>query len=422
MPFCQIFNNFTAQKSNHVMSKFISKRFLLPFVLITSLFFMWGFARAVLDVLNKHFQEVLQISITQSTLIQATTYLGYFLMALPAGLFITRWGYRKGVVLGLLLFGTSSLIFIPGEMMMSFGVFLTALFIIGCGLVVLETAANPYISELGERDTAASRLNMAQSFNGLGCILAPMIVGGFLFSNSEASVALPYTIMGVCVLIVAMLFTRVQLPEITDSVSNPGEPADADPGICATISRLWSAKSFRMGVMALLCYEIAEISINSLFINYVTADGWMDKATASQALSIGALGLFMLARISGSWLMSRVSAIRVLTVCGILAAAGAVAVVLDMGAVSRGGLFACYAFEAIMFPTIFAITISGIPHRDVKIASSFLMMTPIGGAIGTFMMGYIADITSMSTAFIVPACGYLFVLIYSLFLETFNKK
>ncbi len=177
-----------------------------------------------------------------------------------------------------------------------------------------------------------------------------------------------------------------------------------------------------MGVLALLCYEIAEISINSLFINYVTSDGWMDKATASQALSIGALGLFMLARISGSWLMSRVSAVKVLAFCGIFAVAGAVAVVLDMGAVSRGGLFACYAFEAIMFPTIFAITISGIPRRDVKIASSFLMMTPIGGAIGTFMMGYIADITSMSTAFIVPACGYLFVLIYSLFLETFNKK
>ncbi|MFG6386290.1 MAG: MFS transporter [Muribaculaceae bacterium] len=404
------------------MSRFISKKYLLPFVLITSLFFMWGFARAVLDVLNKHFQEVLQISITQSTLIQATTYLGYFLMALPAGLFITRWGYRKGVVLGLVLFGAGSLIFIPGEMMMSFGVFLTALFIIGCGLVVLETAANPYISELGERDTAASRLNMAQSFNGLGCILAPMIVGGFLFSSSEASVALPYTIMGVCVLIVAMLFTRVQLPEITDSIAQPDDRADADPGVCATIRRLWATKSFRMGVLALLCYEIAEISINSLFINYVTSDGWMDKATASQALSIGALGLFMLARISGSWLMSRVSAVKVLAFCGIFAVAGAVAVVLDMGAVSRGGLFACYAFEAIMFPTIFAITISGIPRRDVKIASSFLMMTPIGGAIGTFMMGYIADITSMSTAFIVPACGYLFVLIYSLFLETFNKK
>ena len=234
------------------MSRFISKKYLLPFVLITSLFFMWGFARAVLDVLNKHFQEVLQISITQSTLIQATTYLGYFLMALPAGLFITRWGYRKGVVLGLVLFGAGSLIFIPGEMMMSFGVFLTALFIIGCGLVVLETAANPYISELGERDTAASRLNMAQSFNGLGCILAPMIVGGFLFSSSEASVALPYTIMGVCVLIVAMLFTRVQLPEITDSIAQPDDRADADPGVCATIRRLWATKSFRMGVLALI--------------------------------------------------------------------------------------------------------------------------------------------------------------------------
>lgn len=393
------------------MAQLVKKQYLLPFILITSLFFMWGFARAVLDVLNKHFQETLSISITQSTLIQTTTYLGYFLMALPAGIIITRRGYRFGVVMGLLLFGLGALIFIPGEQLMSFPVFLGALFVIGCGLVMLETAANPYATELGDPATGASRLNLAQSFNGLGCILAPVIVGGFLFSDKGNSVALPYSIMGVAVLAVALLFTRMKLPEISQA-PEAGED-EAPMTIRETIKWLWSRRRFRIGVMALFCYEIAEISINSLFINYATSDGWMDKTTASLVLSFGALGLFMLARVTGSWVMSRIRAEKVLLFCAVMTVIGALAVTADIGAVSKAGVFVCYAFEAIMFPTIFAITIVGV-GRASKIASSFLMMTPLGGAVGTLLMGLVADSTSMSTAFIVPAAGYAFVLLYAI--------
>lgn len=392
------------------MAQLVKKQYLLPFILITSLFFMWGFARAVLDVLNKHFQETLSISITQSTLIQTTTYLGYFLMALPAGIIITRRGYRFGVVMGLLLFGLGALIFIPGEHLMSFPVFLGALFVIGCGLVMLETAANPYATELGDPATGASRLNLAQSFNGLGCILAPVIVGGFLFSGEGNSVALPYSIMGVAVLAVALFFTRMKLPEIQQATAVGEE--DAPMTISETIKWLWSRRRFRIGVIALFCYEIAEISINSLFINYATSDGWMDKTEASFVLSFGALGLFMLARVAGSWVMSRVRAEKVLLICAVMTVIGALAVVANIGAISKAGVFVCYAFEAIMFPTIFAITIVGV-GRASKIASSFLMMTPLGGAVGTFLMGFVADATSMSTAFIVPAAGYAFVLLYA---------
>ncbi len=388
----------------------VKKEYIIPFILITSLFFMWGFSRSVLDVLNKHFQESLSISITRSTLIQATTYLGYFLMALPAGIFITRHGYRKGVVLGLSLFAIGSFLFIPGERIMSFEMFLMALFVIGCGLVVLETAANPYATELGDPSTAASRLNLAQSFNGLGCILAPVIVGGFLFSDASNSVAVPYTIMGAVVLLVALVFCKVKLPEITDADSS--KEAEKKKTIGESIKWLWSQRRFRLGIIALLCYEIAEISINSLFINYATSDGWMDKTEASLVLSFGALGLFMLARVFGSWIMSHIPAARVLMACGIMTVLGALLVAVDAGAVSKAGIFCCYAFEAIMFPTIFAVTVSGL-GSSTKIASSFLMMTPIGGAIGTFLMGYVADLTSMSTAFIVPAAGYLCVLIYA---------
>lgn len=397
------------------MSRLVKKQYLLPFILITSLFFMWGFARAILDVLNKHFQESLSISITQSALIQTTTYLGYFLMALPAGIIITRRGYRRGVVTGLLLFGLGALMFIPGERLMSFSLFLAALFVIGCGLVMLETAANPYATELGDPATAASRLNLAQSFNGLGCILAPVLVGGYIFSGEDKSIATPYIIMGVAVLAVAAVFTRVKLPEINNS-DNDSDNENGKTGnrsIADTVRWLWSRRRFRLGVMALFCYEIAEISINSLFINYATSDGWMDKTEASVVLSFGALGLFMLARVAGSWIMSRVAAEKVLLACAVMTVAGALAVVADAGIFSRAGLFACYAFEAIMFPTIFALTISGV-GRAAKIASSFLMMTPLGGAVGTLLMGLTADATSMSTAFIVPAAGYALVLVYAL--------
>ncbi len=405
------------------MSRLVSKKFALPFILITSLFFMWGFARAILDVLNKHFQESLSISITQSTLIQATTYLGYFLMALPAGLIITRHGYRRGVVMGLLLFGIGSLLFIPGAMSMSFAMFLLALFVIGCGLAMLETAANPYAAELGDKATAASRLNLAQSFNGLGCILAPVIVGGFLFSGDNGNVAVPHTIMGIIVLCVAFMFTRVDLPEIAtpDNENKENESSKAANGTIAAIRHLWSNRTFRFGVLALFFYEVAEISINSLFINYATTDGWMSKSTASIVLSFGALGLFMIARVFGSWIMSRIAAEKVLFFCALMTIVGSLAVTLNAGHLSHAGVFVCYAFEAIMFPTIFAITISRA-GRHVKIASSFLMMTPIGGAVGTFLMGYTADITSMSTAFVVPAVGYACVMLYSLYALKLKKN
>lgn len=393
----------------------IGRGYVLPFVLVTSLFFMWGFARAILDVLNKHFQESLDISIVHSTMVQATTYVAYALMALPAGIFITRYGYRRGVVAGLLLFGIGSLAFVPGDSFGSFGVFLAALFVIGCGLAVLETAANPYVTELGQEATAASRLNLAQSFNGLGCILAPVLVGGWLFSEDGGSVGVPYAVMGAVVLGIAFVFTRVKLPEVnTTTTANNID----NPTIGQSIRRLWSMPTFRMGVLALFCYEIAEISINSLFINYVTADGWMDKITATQVLSFGALGLFMAARVAGSALMKRIPARIVLTICAVGTVVGAGLVTLDLGIVSRAGLFACYAFEAIMFPTIFAITISGV-GSSAKIASSFLMMTPLGGAVGTALMGWVAACTNMSTAFVVPTIAYAIVLIYSL---VFAKK
>lgn len=397
---------------NDIMrAKLISRRYALPFALITTLFFLWGFARAILDVLNKHFQSELSISITRSTMIQTVTYLGYFLMAIPAGIMITRRGYRRGVVTGLICFGVGALMFIPGAAVMSFPLFLTALFIIGCGLAMLETAANPYAAELGARETAASRLNLAQSFNGLGCIVAPALVGGFLFSDPNSSVATPYTVLGIVVLIAAVFFSRADLPEIkTDDA--PDSVSGTSRTLGRSVRALWSRPRFRLGILALFCYEIAEISINSLFINYATCDGWLTPAVAARILSFGALALFMAARVIGSFVMSRIAAEKVLLFCAVMTVLGACTVALDLGAVSRAAVFVCYAFEAIMFPTIFAITIAEAGD-DVKIASSFCMMTPIGGAVGTFLMGLVADSASLSSSFLIPAAGYAFVLVYA---------
>lgn len=392
-------------------AKLISKRYALPFALITTLFFLWGFARAILDVLNKHFQSELSISITQSTMIQTVTYLGYFLMAIPAGMMITRRGYRRGVVTGLICFGVGALMFIPGAAIMSFPLFLTALFIIGCGLAMLETAANPYAAELGAKETAASRLNLAQSFNGLGCIVAPALVGGFLFSDPDSSVATPYTILGIVVLVAAVCFSRADLPEIkTDDA--PASTSGASRTLGQSVRALWSRPRFRLGILALFCYEIAEISINSLFINYATYDGWLTPAVAARILSFGALALFMAARVIGSFVMSKIAAEKVLLFCAVMTVLGACTVAMDLGSVSKAAVFVCYAFEAIMFPTIFAITIAEAGD-DVKIASSFCMMTPIGGAVGTFLMGLVADTASISSSFLIPAAGYAFVLIYA---------
>lgn len=392
-------------------AKLISRRYALPFALITTLFFLWGFARAILDVLNKHFQSELSISITRSTMIQTVTYLGYFLMAIPAGIMITRRGYRRGVVTGLICFGVGALMFIPGAAVMSFPLFLTALFIIGCGLAMLETAANPYAAELGARETAASRLNLAQSFNGLGCIVAPALVGGFLFSDPNSSVATPYTVLGIVVLIAAVFFSRADLPEIkTDDA--PDSVSGTSRTLGRSVRALWSRRGFRLGILALFCYEIAEISINSLFINYATCDGWLTPAVAARILSFGALALFMAARVIGSFVMSRIAAEKVLLFCAVMTVLGACTVALDLGAVSRAAVFVCYAFESIMFPTIFAITIAEAGD-DVKIASSFCMMTPIGGAVGTFLMGLVADSVSISSSFLIPAAGYAFVLVYA---------
>ena len=383
-----------------------NRQYFVPFVLITSLFFLWGFARAILDLLNKHFQNTLDISITQSSFIQVTTYLGYFITAIPAGWFINRHGYRLGVVLGLLLFGFGSLLFIPLSALHSFNTFLIALFIIGCGLVFLETSANPYVTELGAKETATSRLNFSQSFNGLGSLFATFIVGQFLFGApiGEREVVVPYTILGILVLLIAFVFSRVHLPEMKHAESNDDEV------IGTRIMKLFRYHPFVFGLFALLAYEVSEISINSYFINFMTGEGYMDDNTASVVLTI-ALGFFMVGRFVGSWLMQYIRAEILLLICAAGSVTCMIVVLLGLGKVSMVALISNYLFEAIMFPTIFSLALNGLGNLK-KSAASLLMMTPIGGC-GFLLMGIIADTSNLITPFIIPFFGYFVVLLFA---------
>ena len=383
------------------------RRYVVPFALITSLFFLWGFARAILDVLNKHFQNALDISLTQSSLIQVTTYLGYFLTAIPAGWFINRQGYRRGVVFGLALFALGSLMFIPGAAIGTFYAFLLPLFIIGCGLVFLETAANPYASELGDKATASSRLNFSQSFNGLGCLFATYVVGQFLFngSNEGGDVVVPYTLLGILVMVIAVVFSRVHLREIKHEETEEDRIKDT------RIMKLFKHHPmFVFGLFSLLAYEIAEISINSYFINFVTGQGWMDDNSASMVLTV-ALGFFMVGRFLGSWIMRRIPAERMLMYCSLGSVSCLGVVLLDIGHWSMYALIANYLFEAIMFPTIFSLSLQGLGNLT-KSASSLLMMTPIGGCF-FLLMGYVADQTNLVVPFLIPFIGYFIVLLYA---------
>lgn len=392
------------------------KKYLVPFVLITSLFFLWGFARAILDVLNKHFQNSLDISLTQSSLIQVTTYLGYFLMAIPAGWFINRQGYRRGVVFGLALFAFGALLFIPGAEIGTFYAYLGPLFIIGCGLVFLETAANPYAAELGDKATASSRLNFSQSFNGLGCLFATYAVGQFLFNGSSdgGNVVVPYAVLGVLVMCIAVVFSRVDLPEIKHEETE--EDSIQDTRIMKLFKR---HPMFVFGLFALLAYEIAEISINSYFINFVTGQGWMNDNTASIVLTV-ALGFFMVGRFLGSWIMRKVRAELMLLYCGIGSVVCIGLVLLDLGKCSMIALVCNYLFEAIMFPTIFTLALQGLGNLT-KSASSLLMMTPIGGCF-FLLMGYVADQTNLVLPFMIPFIGYFVVLLFASELTRKHKQ
>ena len=329
--------------------------YLVPFLIISSLFFMWGFAYGILEVLNPHFQESFHISKAMSALTQAAVYGAYFLMALPAGWIIRKWGYRRGVITGLVFFGIGALMFIPG-----------------------------------------SRINLSQSLNGIGWVVGPLVGGQLLFSG--VNIAIPYALVGIFVLAVALVLSRIKLPD-------PRRAHEADTNEMVE-EKPMRVMAFGFGMLTLFLYVAAQTGVNSFFINYAEESIHIEKQTASLYLAFGGMGLFFIGRLAGGVIMNYIQPRLVLLACAILTFVATLIVVVCSGTLSLIAFFALYLGESIMFPTIFSLALRDAGTKT-KLASSLLIMTIVGGAVAPVIMGYIADTTgSMAIAFLIPLVCY----------------
>lgn len=386
-----------------------AQRYRLAFILVTCLFFLWGFSYGLLDVLNKHFQETLDITRARSALLQAAYFGAYFLMALPAATLMERHGYKTGILLGLGLFACGALLFIPATRAGVFEYFLFALFVIACGLACLETAANPYATVLGPAETSERRLNLSQSFNGLGTFIAPFIGGKLFFGASDAGISgshgvqLIYVATALVVVAIAVLIWRTRMPEVSGETSAATVPAPVVP--------LFSQRHFVFAVVAQFFYVAAQVGAGAFFINYaVDHIPGLSSERAAYLLAV-ALGCFLAGRFLTTALMGAFQAARLLSVYAVINILLCGVVIAGVGKLSVAALIAVFFFMSMMFPTIFALGIKGL-GAQTKRGASFIIMAIVGGAIVPWFMGRLADIAGIETAFWIPAFCFLVVALY----------
>lgn len=384
------------------------KTYFVAFILISCLYLLWGCAHGLLDVLNKHFQGIFEMSKAESGFIQFSTYIAYFIMALPAGIVMKRFGYKRGIIIGLILFALGAFAFIPAAFIHSPFPFLCALFIIACGLCIIETGAHPYATSLGPEESAAQRINIAAAFNGIGWIIGPLIGGALIFGSDPAdrmALAKPYILVGSVVLFVAICFLFTKLPEIIYSENE-------DKGSGSAVKRsVWSYKNFRLAVIAQFLYCGAQTGIFSFFINYVTElDPAITNLQASRLLSFGGMGLFLVGRLSSSFIMNKVSPGKLLTLFGGISVACMLVVILSLGKISLYALYTSFFFMSMMFPTIFALGVQGLGENTKK-ASSYLVMGVGGGAVFPIIMGMAGE-NNMALGFIFPLLAFVFIMFF----------
>ena len=392
-------------------------------ILITALFFLWGFALNLNPILIPHLKKACQLTDTQSALVDSALYIAYFLLAIPAGKFMKRYSFKSGIIFGLILFAGGAFLFYPASLSRVYSFFLAAIFIMGCGMAFLETAANPYIIVLGDPNTATQRINFAQSFNGLAASIAPLIGGYFILSgktldagqksgmsasqlneylnHEAAAVQIPYLVIGLVVLSVAVMIYRTKLPEITD--------VDSSLEIEGSI---FKEKNLMFGVLAQFFYVGAQACVSSFFIRFSDKVAGMGEKAAAFYLFIALMG-FMIGRFVGTAL------IRFFPPAKLLAIYSIINMLLLILAVSLHGKFPVYAlmgvefFMSIMFPTIFSLGIRGLGSKT-KEGSSLLIMAIVGGAVFPVIMGRVSDMSSIQTAYLVPAVCFIVVLLFAL--------
>ncbi|WEK19625.1 MAG: L-fucose:H+ symporter permease [Candidatus Pedobacter colombiensis] len=401
-------------------------KYLFPFIMITSLFFMWGFVHNLDPILIPHLKRSFSLTTLQASLVDSAVFIAYFVMALPAGFIMKKYGYKTGIIIGLAFFAIGSFLFIPAANTQLYVFFLGALFIIACGLTILETAANPYASLLGPPETATFRLNFAQTFNGLAATLAPMIgarvilikgasdeelskmseSGRQLALASEASsVKTPYLILGGIIVVIAVIFVFLKLPTIKEE-----EVKGEKSGILHTLRH----RHLSWAVVAQFFYVGAQVCVFSFFILYATKAAGIDQQTAADYAGYGVGLAFLLGRVIGTFLMKFIKAEKLLVIYALIN------VILCGVAITAGGTLALIAvigiafFMSIMFPTIFSLGIKDL-GSDTKLGSSLIIMSIVGGAILPPVMGYISDVAeNIQIGYVVPLICFVVVLLFGL--------
>lgn len=391
-----------------------------PFILITCLFFLWGFAHNLDPILIPHLKKSFTLTTTQATLVDSAVFIAYFFMAIPAGYIMKKWGYKMGIIAGLILFSIGAFLFVPAANHQSYNYFLIALFVIACGLTILETAANPFATALGDASSATQRLNLAQSFNGLAVALAPAIgarvilTKGYtdqelaVMSDSVRKVALateaysvktPYTILGIVLLAIALVFYFIQLPDISNKQENNEN---------RSLLKTFRHKHLSWAVIAQFFYIGAQVSVFSLFILYATQVANISDVQAADYLGIAGLA-FLIGRFLGTALMKFIAPNKLLTVYSLLSAMLSVIAIYAKDITAIYALIGICFFMSIMFPTIFSLGIKNL-GADTEMASSLIVMSIVGGAILPRIFGLISDATgNIQMGYIVPFVCFIVV-------------
>ncbi|WP_407428449.1 L-fucose:H+ symporter permease [Arcticibacter sp.] len=394
---------------------FTDKKYLTTLIFVTSLFMFWGVAITMGDVLNKHFQHTLSLSRSQSAFVQFAIFGAYFVMGIPAGLFMKKFGYKKGVLLGLSLFASGSFLFIPAANNSSFAFFGVALFILGCGLSTLETVAHPFMASLGDQRSSDQRVNFAQSFNALGAIIGPAIGSYFLLRHNVAgntdltSVKLLYMVIGGVIAFIAVCFSFVKVPGTV-------EPHGSQVGASSEEFSLGSKKGlfqyshFRWAVLAQFCNVAAQSGTWAFFINYGHEVMGFDEATAGNYMVLF-MALMLAGRFIGTFLMRSIAPNKLLATFAIANVVMCLIVAQGWGWVSFSALLGINFFLSIMFPTIFSLGLKELGSHTQQ-ASSFISMGVVGGALFPFVMGSIADHSGVAVSYYMPIICYLVVFLF----------
>jgi len=397
---------------------FTEGRFITTFIFVTSLFMFWGIAISMADVLNKHFQSVLHLSKLQSGFVQFAIFGAYGIMGIPAGLFMKRFGYKSGVLLGLTLFAAGAFLFVPAANLGTFLLFIVALFILGCGLATLETVAHPFVASLGDQRTSDQRINFSQTFNAVGTMIGPGLGGYFLLgqhtegSTDLTSVKMLYLAIGILIAVVAVSFSFIKVPQTVDPHAVPAADAEAVNMDTAPAKPLFSHTHYRWAVLSQFFNVAAQAGTWAFFINYSHEVISMSSEKASYMMGGLFMGMMLLGRIVGTFLMRFIAPNKLLAVFALGNILMCIVVAQGLGMVSFVALLMINFFFSIMFPTIFSLGLKNLGARTQQ-GASFISMGVVGGAFFPFLMGFVADHHGVANAYYLPIICYVIIFLFA---------